>query len=260
FASYSIKFTTPGLYKFFYRWRANPIYGQADLNTGNSFRMPNKFNATTVSSIDANTNYVVSSGNNVVAYPASGNYNLLSDNQLLEVTQAQVDAGEVLAFTIGTREAGMTFDRFLLTTESTLTEAQFNAIPNSDTDVFVQASGANFVAWEAESAKLRITPGTPTSFVITNDATPSGSTALFTSGPLGQGTDFPRGFASYSIKFSTAGLYKFFYRWRANPDYGQTDANTGNSFRMPIKFNASRDASAANPDYVVSSGNNLVGF
>src|SRR6185503_6927328 len=148
FASYSIKFTTPGLYKLFYRWRANPIYGQADLNTGNSFRMPNKFNATTVSSIDANTNYVVSSGNNVVAYPASGNYNLLSDNQLLEVTQAQVDAGEVLAFTMGTREAGMTFDRFVLTTESTLTEAQFNALPNTGADVFVQASGANFVAWE----------------------------------------------------------------------------------------------------------------
>ena len=86
----------------------------------------------------------------------------------------------------------------------------------------LQAPGANSVAFEAE-AHVTITAGTPTSFVITNDPTPSGSTALFTSGPLGQGTDYPRGFASYSIKFSTPGLYKFFYRWRANPVYGQAD-------------------------------------
>src|SRR5687767_6425364 len=95
----------------------------------------------------------------------------------------------------------------------------------------LQSAGANAVAFEAE-ANVTITPGTPTSFVITNDPTPSGSTALFTSGPLGQGTDYPRGFASYSIKFNTPGLYKFFYRWRANPVYGQADLNTGNSFRM----------------------------
>jgi Bacterial Ig-like domain len=133
FASYSIKFSTAGFYKFFYRWRANPTYGLADLNTGNSFRMPNKFNASTESSA-ANPDYLVSSGNNVVAYPASGNYNLLSDNQLLEVTQAQVDAGAVLVFTMGTREPGMTFDRFVLTLDSTLTEAQFNALPNTGAD------------------------------------------------------------------------------------------------------------------------------
>src|SRR5262245_51457859 len=118
--------------------------------------------------------------------------------------------------------------------------------------VILQSPGANSVAFEAE-ANVTLIAGTPTSFVITNEATPSGSTALFTSGPLGQGTDYPRGFASYSIKFSTPGFYKFFYRWRANPAYGQTDANTGNSFRMPNKFNASTVSSAANLDYVVSS-------
>src|SRR5687768_8738662 len=78
--------------------------------------------------------------------------------------------------------------------------------------VILQSSGANSVAFEAE-ANVTITAGTPTSFVITNDPTPSGSTALFTSGPLGQGTDYARGFASYSIKFSTPGFYKLFYRW-----------------------------------------------
>src|SRR6187431_3025253 len=115
--------------------------------------------------------------------------------------------------------------------------------------VILQSPGANSVAFEAE-ANVTLTAGTPTSFVITNDPTPSGSTALFTSGPLGQGTDYPRGFASYSIKFSTAGLYKFFYRWRANPDYGQTDLNTGNSFRMPTKFNATTVSSLdATNDY-----------
>src|SRR5688500_1392578 len=95
--------------------------------------MPIRFNASTVASA-ANPDYVVSSGNNVVAFPASGNYNLLSDNQLLEVTQAQVDAAETLVFTMGTREAGMTFDRFVLTLESTLTDAQFNALPNTGAD------------------------------------------------------------------------------------------------------------------------------
>ena len=85
----------------------------------------------------------------------------------------------------------------------------------ADAAVILQSPGANSVAFEAET-NVTLIVGTPTSFVITNDPTPSGATALFTSGPLGGGTDYPRVFASYSIKLSTAGLYKYFYRWRAN--------------------------------------------
>jgi hypothetical protein len=167
FASYSIKFSTAGLYKFFYRWRANPDYGQTDANTGNSFRMPNKFNASKDASA-ANLDYVVSSGNNVVGFPASGTYNLLGDNQLLEVTQAQVDAGEVLVFTMGTREAGMTFDRFVLTLESALTDAQFNALPNTGADptpprilgVAGSATLTNVTLTFSESLSRDVVPGT----------------------------------------------------------------------------------------------------
>src|SRR5215210_91118 len=69
----------------------------------------------------------------------------------------------------------------------------------------LQNIGGNFVAFEAEE-NVKLTPGAPTSFIITNDVTPSGNTALFASGA--NGTAFPSSFASYAIKFSTAGDYK----------------------------------------------------
>src|SRR6185436_12228809 len=117
-------------------------------NAANSYYTPNFFNASTNVA-----DYHVSSVNNTRNRPESNSYGIGSEATLLEVTQAQVDAGVPLLFRIGTREAGMMFDRFVLTLDSALTEAQFNGLDNSDTDIFVQPSGANYVAFEAESPK-----------------------------------------------------------------------------------------------------------
>ena len=252
FASYAIKFNMPGTYKVFFRWRANEDF-TTDPNAANSFYAPTRFGAST-SPINPNPDYTASTVNNTRVKPESHTYHVDPENtSLLTVSQAQVDAGVPLVFSIGTREAGMMFDRFVLTTDSVLSEAQFNATPNSDTDVFVQPSGANYVAFEAENPKVNLTPGTPTSFTLTNDVTPSGSTALFASGA--NGTTFPSSFASYAIKFSAAGTYKFFFRWRANEDF-TTDPNAANSFFTPTRFGASTSPINPNPDYTVSTVNN----
>ncbi|HWN94870.1 MAG TPA: hypothetical protein VNT99_07545, partial [Methylomirabilota bacterium] len=116
----------------------------------------------------------------------------------------------------------------------------------------LQTSGANFIAFEAEE-NVRLTPGTPTSFVITNDVTPSGSTALFASGA--NGTAFPTSFASYAIKFSTAGDYRVNFRWRANEDF-TGDPNAANSYYAPTFFGTSTNAVNPNPDYTASLVNN----
>jgi hypothetical protein len=113
----------------------------------------------------------------------------------------------------------------------------------------LQTPGANFVAFEAEE-NVVLTPGTPTSWAITNDVTPSGNKALFASGA--NGTTVPTSFASYAIKFSTAGSYKVFFRWRANEVYTDADPNAGNSYFAPKFFNASTNVA----DYTSSSVNN----
>jgi hypothetical protein len=179
--------------------------------------------------VNPNPDYSVSTVNNTRVRPESNTYHVDPENaNLLTVSQEQVDAGVPLYFTLGTREAGMMFDRFVLSTEQTLSEAQFNATPNSDTDVFIQPPSATYVAFEAESPKAILQGGSPTSFVITNDVTPSGNTALYAAGA--NNTGFPTSFASYGIKFNTPGTYKLYFRWRANQLYTDADPNSANSF------------------------------
>ncbi|HXI50823.1 MAG TPA: hypothetical protein VNH84_04945, partial [Candidatus Saccharimonadales bacterium] len=254
FASYSIKFASPGTYKVYFRWRANQLYTDADPNSANSFYAPNKLNASTTPS-NPNPDYSASTVNNTRVRPESNTYHVDPENaNLLSVSQEQVDAGVALNFTIGTREAGMMFDRFVLSTDPALSEAQFNATPNSETDVFQQPPGATYVAFEAESPKAILQGGSPTSFVITNDVTPSGNTALYAAGA--NNTGFPTSFASYGIKFNTPGVYKLYFRWRANPLYTDADPNAANSFYAPNKFNASTNVINPNPDYGASTVNN----
>lgn len=253
FASYRIRFATAGQYKVYLRWRASEAFTQNDPNAGNSYHFPNRFNASTTVA-NPNPDYVTSAINNSRIPPAVNTYGLSSETTLLEVTQEQVDAGQPLEFNLGTREAGLYLDRFVLTTDTTLSDAQFNATPNSDTDVITQPAGADYVAFEAESSKARLTPGSPTSFVIANDVTPSGDQALFASGV--NNTGFPTSFASYSIKFSTAGIYHIYLRWRASEAFTQNDPNAGNSYHVPNKFDSSTEALNPNPDYATSSINN----
>jgi hypothetical protein len=254
FAVYSIKFRTPGVYKLYFRWRANEQFTDADPNAGNSFYAPKVFNAST-DLVNPNPDYSAATVNNTRVRPESNTYHVDPENTaLLTVSQEQVDAGLALRFILGTREAGFMFDRIVLTQDQALTESGFNATPNSDTDVFVQPPGANYVAFEAESPKATILAGTPTSWVVTNDVTPSGSTALYASGA--NGTAFPTSFSTYLIKFSTPGVYKLYFRWRANQQFTDADPNAGNSFYAPKIFNASTDLVNPNPDFSASTVNN----
>src|SRR5262245_12129395 len=85
--------------------------------------------------------------------------------------------------------------------------------PVASAVTILQSPGSASVAFEAEE-NVTIVAGAPTSFVITNDATPSGNKALYAAGA--NNTGFPSSFASYSIQFATPGLYKVYFRWRAN--------------------------------------------
>src|SRR5262249_24941307 len=100
----------------------------------------------------------------------------------------------------------------------------------------LQSPGSSSVAFEAEE-NVVLTPGTPTTFVITNDVTPSGNTALYAAGA--NNTAFPSSFASWSIKFATPGTYKVYFRWRANQLYTDADQNAANSFYAPNKLDSS---------------------
>ncbi len=93
----------------------------------NSFFIPNDFG-----DIDLNGNSQVSGVNNSRVPPDVNNYAMYQETlQTYTVTQAQVDAGQPLIFKIGGREWGMFVDRFAFSLRADLTEASFNALPNS---------------------------------------------------------------------------------------------------------------------------------
>ena len=75
-------------------------------------------------------------------------------------TVAAADVGVVQVLTLGTREAGMFFDRFVLATDAALTDAQLDALGDSQTDLASQGPGDNFLAFEAE-VKVKLIAGTP---------------------------------------------------------------------------------------------------
>ncbi|HTI70557.1 MAG TPA: Ig-like domain-containing protein, partial [Candidatus Limnocylindria bacterium] len=129
-AAYHLKFVTPGTYTFYYRWRADKNRTDQDINGGNSFRVPNDFGDLTA---DA-ANYVTASVNNQVQVPAANSFNVFKDGHQFTVSQGQIDAGGALVLKIGTREQGMLIDRFVLSLNDSLSEADFNALPNSGAD------------------------------------------------------------------------------------------------------------------------------
>src|SRR5688500_18365093 len=47
FVDYRLRFTTPGSYRLYYRWRAHEVPASADVFTANSFYAPNAFNTGT---------------------------------------------------------------------------------------------------------------------------------------------------------------------------------------------------------------------
>src|ERR1051326_1144147 len=76
-----------------------------------------------------------------------------------------------------------------------------------------QSSGSSYIAFQGESVSS-ILAGTPTSWVITNDATANGGKAIYQAGANQTGSS--SSFAYYSLNFAQAGTYSTYYRWRAD--------------------------------------------
>jgi hypothetical protein len=228
FATYHLKFSSPGTYYLHYRWMADPARAALDVNTANSIRIANVFGDPT--SVD---NYPVSSSNGKAA-PASTNYSINSEATVYTVTAADVAAGAPLVLRVGTREAGFLLDRLILSQEQTITEASFNSAVNAETDLIVQNPGQNFLAFEAETSKAQILAGTPTSWVRTNDSQASARGAIYGAGD--SKTDESSSFVTYSLQFRSAGTYYLHYRWKADAARAALDVNTANSIRIANVF------------------------
>ncbi len=139
FVLYAIRFSQPGTYNIYYRWRADQQRTDQDPNSANSFKLPNDWGDLPEDGTSAN--FTTASVNNARQIPGANIYNIYpfyntataswSATQTLPVSQAQVDAGTPLIFKIGTREMGMYIDRFVLSTRADLSESEFNSLASS---------------------------------------------------------------------------------------------------------------------------------
>jgi hypothetical protein len=245
FASYAIRFRVAGTYTLYFRWRADKAFTDLDPNSGNSYYRPNGFGDLGPEV----ANYAISSINNSRVPPDVNNYAVSSEGITYTVSQEQVDAGLPLILKFGTREAGLFIDRITLSLNP-LTEAEFNALLNSDTEVVPQGANESYVAFEAERIS-RIVNGTPTTWVVTNDVTANGNQALYAAGA--NGTAAPSSFTSYTIRFRATGTYTLYFRWRADKAFTDLDPNSGNSYYRPNDFG---DLGPEVANYAISSINN----
>src|SRR5436190_6086235 len=103
FVQYQIKFATAGAYRLYYRWRADAGRTVADQFTGNSCFIPNALGA--FSTPGDQTNLHVGQSNTGTQAPADNVYDWQreADTVTYVVTQQQVDAGDPLIFSVGTR-------------------------------------------------------------------------------------------------------------------------------------------------------------
>lgn len=252
FALYSLVFTQPGTYSIYYRWRADKLFSDKDPHAANSFRLPLDFGD--LANDPTSTNFVTAAVNNKVDVPAANSYNVYEDAETYTVTQADIDAAVPLTFKIGTREAGMFIDRFVLSTNAALLEADFNAIPNSNTDLVQQGPIDGFVAFQAERV-TSIQPGSPTTWIVTNESSADAGRALYQQGANQTGT--PSSFAYYTLKFAQPGVYSLYYRWRADKLFSDRDPHAANSFRVPVDF-GDLVADPTSTNFVTASVNNQV--
>ena len=129
FAYYALKFSTPGTYSLYVRWRADKARSDQDGNGGNSYRRPSDFGD--LPNDATSSLFPTSSANNTRVPPDANKYAMIKEGATYAVTQEQIDTGEPLLFKIGTREWGMFLDRFVFSPNANLTEPEFNATPNS---------------------------------------------------------------------------------------------------------------------------------
>ena len=131
FVDYRIKFATAGTYRLYYRWKADVAFAAGDRFTANSIWMPLTFNTRT--NLEDYTRSA-SNSSDAQGNSSSTNYTVYSEPTSFEVTTAMVSGGEVQVLRIGTRERGFTLDRLVLSTDQSLTESGFNALPNTALD------------------------------------------------------------------------------------------------------------------------------
>jgi hypothetical protein len=130
FAQYQIQFATEGTYSIYIRWLADPTLSVGDNFTANSIWIANRFGAFSTPGAAAQTDYIRSAANDV-NYPNNDHYIWTRETAVTyTVTAAEISGGPV-TLTIGTREAGFTLDRIVLSPQDTLTGAQLDALLNS---------------------------------------------------------------------------------------------------------------------------------
>jgi len=132
FAQYSVRFATAGTYYLYYRWRADPARTAGDAFTANSFQVANTFGAFSTPG-DLTPFHVAASNGGSAPTDNVFDWSREADTAIYTVTPTDVSSATPLIFTIGTREAGMTIDRFVFSTEAALTDAQLDALANSGT-------------------------------------------------------------------------------------------------------------------------------
>ena len=151
FALYQIKFATAGTYNLYYRFKADAARTVADQFTANSCLIPNVLGTFTTAGSTGLPDFHTAASNGGQA-PANNvfDWQREADTAAFTVTAADVAAGVPLVLTIGTREAGFTVDRWILSPDPALTDAALDATENSETSVVVQGATDAYVAFEAE--------------------------------------------------------------------------------------------------------------
>ena len=232
FVQYQIKFATAGTYHLYYRWKADSTRTVADQFTANSAWIPLDFGAISTPGAGSQVLFRTAASNGTQA-PANNAYDWQRepDTSPYTVSEEQVNAGAPLVLTIGTREAGMVIDRWVLSPDPNLTDAALEALVNSETSIVTQGSSENFVAFEAET-KGTLINGTQTFWIATNDTPASAGGALYIGGTTDNGTS-PHSFVQYQVKFSQPGTYNLYYRWKADSTRTVADQFTANSAWIP---------------------------
>ncbi len=251
FAQYRIDFRTPGTYYLYYRWRAEAARTGSDTAAANSSWIGSRLGAFSTPGAAAQADFIRTDSNNARA-PEDNTFNWRREVDSLTY---QVASAGIQTLTLGTREAGMIFDRFVLSTSPDLAAAALDALVNSDTDLIVQGSGQPFLAWEAES-RASLIAGAPENWVVRADAAASQGRALASEGTTSSG-DSPHSFAQYRLKFATPGTYYLYYRWRADSAFTGSDTAAANSSWVGNRLGAfSTPGAAAQADFVRTDSNN----
>jgi hypothetical protein len=133
FAQYGVRFATAGTYYLYYRWRAEEARTAGDVFTANSSWLPVEFGDYRTPGANEQVNFYMSDSNVNTQAPATNTFQWRREIDGREYIVDPADVGVTQVFSVGTREAGMTFDRFVFSTvaDLMLNPAQLDALVNS---------------------------------------------------------------------------------------------------------------------------------